>query len=37
MSTGMLHAAPHSTDPNRNTTIPNSMTGLRPNRSANLP
>ena len=33
----MLHATPHSTEPTKNVAMPNSMTGLRPNRSASLP
>jgi hypothetical protein len=37
ISTGMLHANPHSTEPSRNTAIPKNMTGLRPSMSANLP
>ena len=37
ISAGMLHAAPQSTEPSRNSAMPSSMTGLRPSRSANLP
>ena len=34
---GMDQAKPHSAEPTRNTVIPASSTGLRPNRSASLP
>ena len=37
MSAGMLHAKPHSTEPTRNTEMPNSRTGRRPRRSASFP
>jgi hypothetical protein len=37
ISTGMLHAAPHSTEPTRNAAIPKNITGRRPSTSANLP
>ena len=36
MSSGMDQAMPQSTDATRNSPMPNSSTGLRPNRSANL-
>ena len=37
INAGMLQANPHRIDPNRNSPIPNSMIGLRPNRSASFP
>ena len=37
ISAGMLQATPHSSDPIANTAMPNSMIGLRPKTSANLP
>lgn len=33
----MFHAAPHSTEPSRNTPMPKNITGLRPTTSANFP
>lgn len=33
----MLLADPHSSEPSANTTMPNSITGLRPNVSASAP
>ena len=37
MSTVMFHAMPHMIEPSRNSPMPSSSTGLRPNRSASLP
>lgn len=37
ISTGMLHATPHSTEPTRNAAMPKNITGRRPRTSANLP
>ena len=37
ISAAMLQATPHSTEPTRNSPMPNSIIGLRPNRSASLP
>ena len=36
ISAGMLQAKPHRIEPSRNSPMPISMIGLRPNRSVNL-
>ena len=36
ISAGMLQAIPHSTDPTRNSPMPKSITGLRPDRVGEL-
>ena len=37
ISTGILHAAPQSSEPSRKTAMPISITGLRPTMSESLP